>query len=163
DNFNFLDKVQAAAKGKKNIIRNLTTCLLFSTPDVPGPFRRNQYRPGVKFKYKWILSYLVPRPSFLPDTVSSVVTSGFKGFFLAADDSTPSPFYLVKFPTVTRYITNKTYILQTPSISENEGEISGVYRLYDSLFRIYLSITDDKFDLDRLFLVYGDCLITTLN
>ncbi|KAK1836176.1 hypothetical protein QBC39DRAFT_248303, partial [Podospora conica] len=135
--------------GKKNIIRNLITYLLFSTPDVPGPFHRNYY--------------LIPRPSFLLNTISLVVTSRFKGFFLAADNSTPSSFYLVKFPTVTRYITNKIYILQTLSILKNEGEISNVYRLYDSLFRTYLSIINDKFDLDKLFLVYGDYLITTLN
>jgi hypothetical protein len=137
---------------------NLTNCLLVSSDDVVGPFRPDQFRPSVPFDRRWVNEYLLKPPTLLPRATSFLSGESLRSILqLSETDAARYSTCLPAFPNIARPRSKASYILQTPAIPENEGEIAGVYRLHDRLFFDILGLDqgEEAFN-DRLFLIHGD-------
>ncbi|OTB19486.1 hypothetical protein K445DRAFT_72938 [Daldinia sp. EC12] len=148
NNFNFKDTIKDLALGRKSIMRNLTNCLLVTSPDVHGPFYQSQWRPSVPFDQEWMDSYMLAPPACEGEAFKYLAVNSIKSLF-----GLDSLVDVAPFPIAARPQRDVNYILQTPAIPENEGEISGVYRVHDALFRDILDYRDYE---SRLTLVHGD-------
>lgn len=129
-------------------MQNLTNCLIIASPDVHGPFLQSQWRATVSFQKKWLATYLIPPPKCEAKAIKYLVVDSIRSIFKMGALKNVAP-----FPRVARPKHNVSYIVQTPAINENEGEISGVYRVHDKLFRSLLDYS--QYD-QRLAIIHGD-------
>ena len=136
-------------------MQNLTTCLMVSSPDVRGPFTQSQWRPTATIKKDWLWSYLIPKPKCLDAAGMHLIVNSIRTLFPDAKDLVEES--AAPFPSIARPRENKSYVLQTPAISENEGEISGVYRVHDKLFKRILEFKEYA---ERLVIIYGNHMTT---
>ncbi|KAI1204052.1 uncharacterized protein F4807DRAFT_466077 [Annulohypoxylon truncatum] len=148
DNFNFKDKIRDLSLGRKSVMRNLTNCLIVASPDVHGPFLQSQWHATIPFNRKWLASYIMPPPECEPEAIKYLMVDSVRSVLNLSSLEKVAP-----FPELARPQHNVSYVLQTPAIHENEGEIAGVYRVHDTLFHKILEYKEYE---DRLTIIHGD-------
>lgn len=103
----------------------------------------------------WVLSCLTRTPGSGPDVVKYLLIEPVRSILKikGLEDACP-------FPYIARPHQPVSYISQTRAIPENEGKISGVYQVYDALFK---GILDYKEYADQLALITMVALLSPKN
>lgn len=142
DNFNFLNRVRELAGGKQAEMINLTTACLVGCPELEGPLLRKSLNLKQPFTRTMVLKYLLPRPGSLDVASKYLLKFSIMKLIFSGDKSK-----LPKFPSVKRVTYQNSPYLQLGAIFEDEGTISGVYKLHEELWKKRLEFSEYE---DRL-------------
>ena len=151
DNFNFLNRIRELAGGKQDQFVNLTTSCLVACPELNGPLNQSSLNLTQPFTKPMVVAHLLPRKPTFNVASKWLLKHALMKVFRRRDINTD-------MPVVQRVSYLNSPFLQLGAVFEDEGTISGVYKLHEEIWHRRLGFKE--YD-ERLTLVYGDMKTTS--